>query len=239
MKKILIIMFALLCATHVSADKTESGQGKGNNTTTENTQKTPTQPVPTSDPLPTTTDLKVGVTTINLTPTTGGPQPTPNPPTTTIIREVENSVQPDLLKELEDVRAERKLLREQKQALLDEVKNLQSDKADLKDDLELVSKEIQNLLEERSQNRTTIRALHDVIDEGPGSLFKGWVYSPELEWVYVSPTIVPYSYSQKDGWMIYQYGTDPRRVYYFNTKTWELLDEKQEQPKQQTKPMEK
>ena len=129
MKKLLIITIALLLATHVSANKNDP-QKTQQTTNQENTQKGSTHPAPTlNSPLPTTTELGVSV---NLSPTTGGPQPAPNPPNTTIIREVENSVQPDLLKELEDVRVERKLLREQKQALLDEVKILQSDKADLK-----------------------------------------------------------------------------------------------------------
>ena len=66
-----------------------------------------------------------------------------------------------------------------------------------------------------------------VFDRGPGSLFKGWVYSQELKWVYVSPSIVPYAFSQNDGWMLYEYGTHPRRVYYYTTKKWELLDEVQ------------
>ena len=63
----------------------------------------------------------------------------------------------------------------------------------------------------------------DALDRGPGSLFKGWVYSPELKWVYVSPSIVPYAFSQTDGWLLYEYGTNPRRVYYYKTEKWELL----------------
>ena len=237
MKKLLIIMIGLLIVTYASANKNETQKAQPT-TNQGNPQRGPIQLAPTFEPLPpSTTDLEVGV--VNLKPTISGPQLVPNLPTTTIIKEVENSVQPDLMKELEEIRAERTQLREQRQALLDEVKNLQADKEDLKDDLDTASKEIQNLLEERSQNKNTIRDLRDVIDKGPGSLFRGWVYSPELGWVYVSPTITPYAFSQNGGWMMYQYGTDPRRVYYFNTKSWELLDKPQEQSKQQTKTTER
>lgn len=228
MKKLLIIMIGLMLATFAAANKNET-QKTQPTTTQGNPQKGPTQPAPTSDPPPpSTTELEVGVV---LNPTISRPQLVPNPPTTTIIREVENSVQPDLMKELEEIRAERTQLREQRQALLDEVKNLQADKEDLKDDLDTASKEIQNLLEERSQNKNTIRDLRDIIDRGPGSLFRGWVYSPELKWVYISPTIVPYSFSQNDGWMLYEYGTNPRRVYYYKTKEWRLLDNDNENKK--------
>ena len=133
---------------------------------------------------------------------------TPPPPPPNVTNEVdENEAPSDLIKELED-----------------EVKKLQEDKSDLLEDLETASREIKSLLEERGDLRKTISELEDVLDRGPGSLFRGWVYSPELKWVYISPTIVPYSFSQNDGWMLYEYGTNPRRVYYYRTKKWELLD---------------
>ena len=206
-------MFALLCAAHVSADKTESEEGKGNNTTTEEPRgndKAPTEPAPTERP---TTE-----------PNEPKEEPTPEPPSKTIITEVENSTQPSELTELDEIKAERKLLREQKQALIAQVSELESDKKELTDDLDIASKQLQSFASERTEFRKTIRDLEDVLDRGPGSLFKGWVYSPELKWVYISPTIVPYTFSQNDGWMLYEYGTNPRRVYYYRTKKWELLD---------------
>ena len=207
-------MFALLCATHVSADKKESEQGKGNNTTTEQesngNDKVPTDPAPTERP-PTE-------------PTEPKEEPTPEPPSKTIITEVENSTQPSELTELDEIKAERKLLREQKQLLIAQVSELESDKKELTEDLEVASKQLQSFASERTEFRKTIRDLEDALDRGPGSLFRGWVYSPELKWVYISPTIVPYSFSQNDGWMLYEYGTNPRRVYYYKTKKWRLLD---------------
>lgn len=207
-------MFALLCATHVSADKKESDQGKGNNTTTEQesrgNDRVPNEPAPTERP-PTE-------------PNEPKEEPTPEPPSKTIITEVENSPQPNELTELDEIKAERKLLREQKQALIVQVSELESDKKELKEDLETASKQLQSFATERTEFRKTIRDLEDVLDRGPGSLFRGWVYSPELKWVYISPTIVPYSFSQNDGWMLYEYGTNPRRVYYYKTKKWRLLD---------------
>jgi hypothetical protein len=141
----------------------------------------------------------------------------PLPPSKTIIAEVEESEQPNLLNEL-------KTLREDKQELLARVKQLQSEKADIKEDFDVATKQIQEFIAERSELRSSVKELRDTINKGPGSLFKGWVYSQELGWVYVSPTIVPYSYSQKNGWMMYQYGSNPRRVFYFETESWERLD---------------
>ena len=95
---------------------------------------------------------------------------------------------------------------------------------ELEEDLSDASEEIKSLVADRVEMIKHINMLEDILDEGPGSIFKGWVYSPELKWVYVSPTIVPYSYSQEDGWMLYEYGTNPRRVYYYKTKEWKLLE---------------
>ncbi len=135
------------------------------------------------------------------------PNTPPSPPPNVTNEVDENEAPSDLIKELED-----------------EVKKLQEDKSDLLDDLETATGEIKSLLEERGDLRKTISELEGVLDRGPGSLFRGWVYSTELKWVYISPTIVPYAFSQNDGWMFYEYGTNPRRVYYYRTKKWELLD---------------
>ena len=129
-----------------------------------------------------------------------------------------------LLKTLNNHKAFREVLIKQRQELRDEVEKLKEDKSDLLDDLDTASKEIKSLVEERTDLIKDLDEVEDILDRGPGSLFRGWVYSPELKWVYVSPTIVPYSYSQDDGWMLYEYGTNPRRVYYYKTKEWKLLD---------------
>lgn len=163
----------------------------------------------------------------------------PPPPPPNVKDEVENNTSPsDLLKKIEELeddkdalvkdldnhKAVRETLIKQRQELRDEVEKLQDDKSDLLEDLDTASKEIKSLVEERKSLRNGLHELEDIIDKGPGSLFKGWVYSPELKWVYISPSIVPYAFSQNDGWMLYEYGTNPRRVYYYTTKNWELLD---------------
>ena len=163
----------------------------------------------------------------------------PPPPPANVKDEVDENASPaDLLKQIEELeddndalvkdldnhKAFREVLIKQRQELRAEVEKLKEDKSDLLDDLDTASKEIKSLVEERTDLIKDLDEVEDILDRGPGSLFRGWVYSPELKWVYVSPTIVPYSYSQDDGWMLYEYGTNPRRVYYYKTKEWKLLD---------------
>ena len=166
----------------------------------------------------------------------------PPPPPPNVKDEVENNTSPaDLLKQIEELEEEnddlvkdlnnhkafREVLIKQRQELRDEVENLKEDKSDLIDDLDAATHEIKSLLQDRINLHQDMAQMEAVFDRGPGSLFKGWVYSQELKWVYVSPSIVPYAFSQNDGWMLYEYGTHPRRVYYYTTKKWELLDEVQ------------
>ena len=135
----------------------------------------------------------------------------PPPPPTKVTNELEENDSPvDLLERIEE--------------LEDEVKKLQEDKSDLLDDLDSATHEIKSLLEDRKELRSIMNQMEVALNRGPGSLFRGWVYSLELKWIYVSPTITPYAYSQNDGWMLYEYGTNPRRVYYYKTKEWRLLD---------------
>ena len=166
----------------------------------------------------------------------------PPPPPPNVKDEVENNTSPaDLLKQIEELEEEnddlvkdlnnhkafREVLIKQRQELRDEVENLKEDKSDLIDDLDAATHEIKSLLQDRINLHQDMAQMEAVFDRGPGSLFKGWVYSQELKWVYVSPSIVPYAFSQNDGWMLYEYGTHPRRIYYYTTKKWELLDEVQ------------
>ena len=104
------------------------------------------------------------------------------------------------------------------------ISELEEEVDDLKEDLSFASKQIEAYLEEREQLREEIDDLKSKIDAGPGSIIKGWVFSPELKWIYLSPSTMPYAYSQDEGWMMYEYGTNPRRVYFYKTKEWKLLD---------------
>ena len=173
-------------------------------------------------------------------------EPAPPPPPPDAKDEVENNTSPaDLLERIEELeddkdalvkdldnhKAIRESLIKQRQELRDDVENLKDDKSDLIDDLDAATHEIKSLLQDRINLHQAMAQMEAVFERGPGSLFKGWVYSQELKWVYVSPSIVPYAFSQDAGWMLYEHGTYPRRVYYYTTKKWELLDNETEKKK--------
>ena len=153
----------------------------------------------------------------------------PKLPTTDMINEVSESTQPNDISqdhEREIVELTNNLAESdtQIQNLLDQINDLTKDNSELNANLVSASKELQNLLNETDRLNDELTHLEKLIEHGPGSIFKGWVYTTELNWVYVSPRITPYAFSQKDGWMKYEYGTDPRRVFYFDTDTWKFLD---------------
>ena len=167
----------------------------------------------------------------------------PPPPPTSVKDEVENDPSPeDLLVEIEDLKTENDLLKDvrstlvaQKKAILKDLADAQEalgdtveDYGNVKKDLNAAVAQIKLLKEERSDLIKDLDEVEVILDRGPGSLFKGWVYSPKLKWMYVSPSIVPYAFSQDDGWVLYEYGTNPRRVYYYKTKEWKLLDSENE-----------
>lgn len=124
--------------------------------------------------------------------------------------------------------------------LLDKIKDAESKAEKAEEDLAKLTKDHEQALkvlkirqEEINSLTNQLTELQKLADEqaetlnmGTGSLFKGWVYSPELKWIYTSPTIAPYSYSQNDGWLLYKVGSDPRLVYYYETKEWVELKKK-------------
>lgn len=101
--------------------------------------------------------------------------------------------------------------------------DLEAKVKELKEDLSTASGLLEFYSEDRRELRKEINELKGKISDGPGSIIKGWVFSPELKWIYLSPSTMPYVYSQDEGWMMYEYGTNPRRVYYFKTKEWKIL----------------
>lgn len=144
----------------------------------------------------------------------------PPPPPPNVKGEVENNPSPeDLQEQIDDLKDENEDLKKALDLTAEDYSNV-------KKDLTAAVVEIKSLKAVRRDLIEELDEMGEILDKGPGSLFKGWVYSPELNWVYVSPSIVPYSFSQTDGWMLYEYGTDPRRVYYYNTKEWKILNEK-------------
>jgi hypothetical protein len=145
------------------------------------------------------------------------PEEAPLPPPPKAVDELNNNESPeDLLEKIKDVESRAKKTEEDFAKLGEDhektLKNLKDRKEDIAKLTDQIT-ELQKLVAEQAES----------LELGPGSLFKGWVYSPELKWVYTSPTIAPYSYSQNHGWMLYKLGSDPRLVYYYNTKEWEEL----------------
>jgi uncharacterized phage infection (PIP) family protein YhgE len=55
-------------------------------------------------------------------------------------------------------------------------------------------------------------------------MFAGWMYSPDLGWVYVSPQTAPYFYSNEHGWIYHEPGSSPIRYYYFDAKEWVVTE---------------
>ena len=141
-------------------------------------------------------------------PETNNP-PAPLPPPTIVTNEVQGDPD-DLIKQIADLEEERA--------------DLRKELADVLTDLSVASVQLQAYSDERTQFMEEIKTLNDQISDGPGTIFNGWVFSPELKWVYLSPVTIPYIFSQSDGWMIYEYGTNPRRVYYFKTQEWKILN---------------
>ena len=75
----------------------------------------------------------------------------------------------------------------------------------------------------KTQNQTLTFALNDANsqeDTSAGTIFNGWVYTTDFGWAFLSPETMPYVFLQKDGWVYYERGSSPRRVYYFDTETW-------------------
>lgn len=54
-----------------------------------------------------------------------------------------------------------------------------------------------------------------------GTPFDGWIYSPDLGWCFVSPSTMPYFYMNDRGWVFYETGSNPRRMYFYDSETWE------------------
>ena len=163
----------------------------------------------------------------------------PPPPPPNVQNEVESNPSPeDLQEQIDDLKDENEDLKEARLSLIKQRSEVLKDLAETQKALDLTAEDYSNVKKDLTAAVVEIKSLKavrrdlieeldemdEILDKGPGSLFKGWVYSPELKWVYVSPSIVPYAFSQTDGWMLYEYGTNPRRVYYFKTQEWKILN---------------
>jgi hypothetical protein len=146
----------------------------------------------------------------------------PGPPVG-VENEVENAESP-VNQQLEALKDQLETVTKQRNEILEDLNDTKEDLEELEDDFRAANNTIQSLLTQRSLMAKDIDEMEDILNKGPGSLFKGWVWSPDLGWVYISPTIVPYAFSQTEGWMFYDTGSNPRRVYYYTTKKWKVLD---------------
>jgi hypothetical protein len=154
-------------------------------------------------------------------------------PPADFIGEVENSGEPEVIEELGRVRKEKDDLikriadkEENEGKLLKRIDELKNSKDSLERNLKTSSDLITELNKEKKQLKTNISALQVELDKPVGSLFAGWVYTPDSSWIYTSPKIYPYAFSQNDGWLKYELGTSPRRVFYFKQDEWRLLEGK-------------
>ena len=159
-------------------------------------------------------ERRAGKKESNETESKGNNPPAPEPPPPAVTNEVGEGPE-DLVERIAELKAERTVLKDQV--------------ADLLVDLSVASVQLEAYSNERKELRKEIQDLENLIEDGPGTIFSGWVFSPNLKWVYLSPTTMPYIFSQTDGWMLYEYGSSPRRVYYFKTEKWELLDEESDE----------
>jgi hypothetical protein len=103
-----------------------------------------------------------------------------------------------------------------------DIRALKTQLKEAKENLDLASELVEDLSAENTQHKKRILEL----ERSPGTPFRGWVWGQELEWVYSSPLIAPYYYSQEQGWFFYELGSTPRVIYKFKTKKWTTLNEK-------------
>lgn len=125
------------------------------------------------------------------------------------------------------------------------VTNLKSKISDLETDADSLKSKNESLAEEKnryyselqSKNneisalKMTNKTLSIELDEvsvasnAPiGSIFDGWVYTTDFGWSFVSPDTMPYMYLNDGGWVYYERGSSPRRVFYFDTETWKEFE---------------
>lgn len=214
MKKLWIVILAVLC-TNLYAQK--------NNNKPKDEE--PDQP-PTQTEEPTKEEPSVDDNT------------KPSLPPIDFVDEVENSGGPEVIEELEKVKKEKDDLakiivdkEENEGKLLKRIEELRVSKESLEKNLEAASDLIDELNKEKKQLKSNISDLQTELDKPVGSLFDGWVYIPTTGWIYTSPKIYPYAFSQNDGWLKYELGTDPRRVFYFKEDTWKVLNKKKKNKK--------
>ena len=149
------------------------------------------------------------------------------------VTKTDKKVESIIIEELEKVKKEKEDLvkriadkEENEGKLLKRIDELKNSKELLEKNLESAGVLIENLGKEKKELKSEISDLKEQVGKPVGSLFDGWVYLPKSGWIYTSPKIYPYAFSQNDGWLKYELGTDPRRVFYFKEDAWKVLNKK-------------
>ena len=119
-----------------------------------------------------------------------------------------------------------------------EKNSLTTEISEINSKLEKITNERNNLFSELQSKNNTISSLNKTNNElqianealsstatNVGSIFNGWVYDPNLGWIYVSPSTMPYFYVTDVGWVYYEQGSTPRKFYYFNSSEWQIMDD--------------
>tara|TARA_B110000444_G_C18813010_1_gene583640 strand:+ start:535 stop:1167 length:633 start_codon:yes stop_codon:yes gene_type:complete len=178
-------------------------------------------------------------------PTQSKPTITGSPPTppTSLTDELDNNKLIDYKKLSEELQAENSTLNQTNKNLVSSNQELSSENSKLKSEISTTSNTLVSVKEERSRlfsklqdvtNRASalsesnieLTAMVDSLSsksDNIGSIFNGWVYDPELGWIFISPTSMPYFYISDVGWVYYELGSSPRRFYFFDEDRWQVM----------------
>jgi hypothetical protein len=180
-------------------------------------------------------------------PTQNKPTITGSPPkpSTSLTDELDNNKLIDYKKLSEELQAENATLNQTNKNLVSSNQELLSENSKLKSEISTSSNTLVSVKEERSRlfsklqdvtNRASalsesnieLTAMVDSLSsksDNIGSIFNGWVYDPELGWIFISPTSMPYFYISDVGWVYYELGSSPRRFYFFDEDRWQVMED--------------
>ena len=94
----------------------------------------------------------------------------------------------------------------------------------LTSELQNANNRVSVLSNSNSELTDVVNSLSSQVDN-VGSVFNGWVYSPDFGWAFMSPNSMPYFYISEVGWVYYELGSSPRRFYFFEEERWEVMED--------------
>ena len=186
---------------------------------------------------PPSSDLGKEIPTQAKPTVTGAP---PKPPTG-LTKELDNNKLIDYRKLSEELAVENATLTQTNKNLVSNNEELSSENTKLKSEVSAQINELTSVTEERnrlfsklqdannhvsslSESNTELTVMVESLSskaDKVGSIFNGWVYDPDLGWIFVSPTSMPYFYISDVGWVYYEVGSSPRRFYFFEEDRWQ------------------